>query len=103
MGSRNFKTIKGHRYLYFVRYDKGKMQTTYCGPAESTKAEKKYLELNLAEVRDRRAELDQKEAQIVRDIGRLTSGTKTGTGSDTRTQQKRGDSASVSSGKKKKQ
>ena len=57
MGSLNYKTVKGIKYAYYVRYEQGEKKEMYCGRADSAKAEQKALEFEIDEMQARRAEI----------------------------------------------
>lgn len=64
MGSRNLKTNKGRKYLYYVISDNGKKRAVYCGLASNPKSEKKALKVELEEIKKQKRELSEKVIEI---------------------------------------
>ena len=64
MGSRNFKTIKGKSYMYYIIYEGGRKRAIYCGLASKPDSEKRALTLELEEIQSKMSVLGQKASSI---------------------------------------
>ena len=60
VGSRNVKTVKGKEYLYYVVFEDGKKREIYCGPVSNPKSSRKAIELEIAQLREKRSEITEK-------------------------------------------
>ena len=63
MGSRNLKTIKGKEYLYYVISEDGKKRAKYCGLASKSESEKKALDFEISELKNKK-EIIMKKIKI---------------------------------------
>ena len=73
MGSRNFKTIKGNDYLYYIISKGGQKRAIYCGLASKPDSERKALMLELEEIQSKMKVLGQKAANVKRRLADLGS------------------------------
>ncbi len=71
MGSRNLKTNKGRKYLYYVISENGEKRAIYCGLASKPESEKRALKLELEEIKKQKRNLSQKVIEIESKIKEL--------------------------------
>ena len=71
MGSRNLKTIKGKKYLYYIISENGKKRAIYCGLASKIESEKKTLELELQYLKLQKKDLTQKVVMVERQLKKM--------------------------------
>lgn len=64
MGSTTTKTVRGNKYLYYVRYENRKKKEVYCGQADTQEAERKALELELEQLKQQKKNITQKVIEL---------------------------------------
>lgn len=68
MGSRNYKTVKGKEYLYYVTQKNSKPEVTYCGPVSKLESEKKALDMEVIDLEKQKNIIEKKLKQITRKL-----------------------------------
>ena len=54
MGTKATKMIKNRKYLYYVIYEDGKQKAKYCGLASKPESEKKALDFEISELKNKK-------------------------------------------------
>lgn len=68
MGSRNYKIVKGKKYLYYVTQKNSKPEVTYCGPVSRPESEKKALDIERKDLKKQKIIIEKRLKQIEQKI-----------------------------------